>query len=94
MARSMVGMMVSMNSTHRHLGAEAGVHRSHFEPDHAAANHDHVLGHFADVQGLGAGDDALLVLGDERQHGGLGAGGDDDVLGLNLLGFAAAWARC
>jgi hypothetical protein len=78
---------------YRHLGAEAGVHRSHFQADDAAADNHQVLGHLADVQGLGAGDDALLVLADEGQHRGLGAGGDDDVFGFNLLRFAALGGR-
>nr|GFD59113.1 hypothetical protein [Tanacetum cinerariifolium] len=61
--------------------------------NHAAANHYQVLGHFADVQGLCAGDDALLVLLNERQHRGLRARGDNDILRFYLLGLTAFQGR-
>ncbi|MNJ81497.1 hypothetical protein D3C77_803370 [compost metagenome] len=43
-----------------------------------------MLGHLTQGQGAGGVDDALVVDGHAWQRGRLGAGSDDDVLGLQL----------
>ena len=65
---------------HRDLGAEPPPHRAELEPDHAAADHDQVLGHLRQLQRAGRIDDPLLVDLDARQRSDRRAGGDDDVL--------------
>jgi hypothetical protein len=72
----------------RHFGAKAGIDRAEFETDDATAHHDEVLRHFGEFEGLGGGDDALLVDGDERQGGRLGTCGDDGLGGFERLGGA------
>ena len=67
---------------HRHLGAEPTPHRAEFEPDHPRADDDQRLRRLRQRQRAGRGDDLLLVDLDPRQAGDVGAGGDDDRLGL------------
>ena len=63
------------------LGAEPPPDRAKLQPDHAAADHDHMLGHLGQLERAGGVDDHLLVDLDARQRGHRRAGGDDDVLG-------------
>ncbi len=42
-----------------------------------AAEHEQPLRDVVEVEGAGGVDDARVVVGDERQRHGLGAGGDD-----------------
>lgn len=62
------------------LGAQTGPDRGHLEANDAATNDDHLLGDLLQGDGTGAADDALLVNLKAGERGGLGAGGDEDVL--------------
>ena len=73
---------------HRHLRAEPPPHRAELEPDHAGADHEQVLRHLVERERAGRGHDALLVDLDAREPRHVGAGGDDDVLGLQRLRLA------
>ena len=57
--------------------AERRVHRAHLQADDAAADDEHALRALAQFERAGAGDDARVVLRQERQLHRLGAGGDD-----------------
>jgi hypothetical protein len=72
---------------HRDLGAEPGIDRAHLQPDHAAADDDHLLRQLLQLQRAGRGDNHLLVDLDALQAGGLGSARDDDV--LRLVGLVA-----
>mmetsp|Transcript_4930 Transcript_4930/g.20106 ORF Transcript_4930/g.20106 Transcript_4930/m.20106 type:complete len:376 (+) Transcript_4930:97-1224(+) len=73
---------------HGHLRPEAAPHASELEPDDAAADDDHALGHLLQVERPGGGDDRLLVNLHARERRGFGARGEDDVLGADRLGGA------
>lgn len=62
------------------LGAQAGPDRGHLEANDTATNDDELLGDLLQGDGAGAADDALLVDLQAGKGGGLGAGGDEDVL--------------
>lgn len=62
------------------LGAQAGPDRGHLQANDAAADDDELLGDLVQGDGAGAADDALLVNLQAGERGGLGAGGDQDVL--------------
>ena len=68
---------------HGDLGAEAVPHRAEFEPDHAGADDQQLRRHLVERQRAGRRHDALLVDLDALQPRDIGAGGDDDVLGLD-----------
>lgn len=72
-----------------HLGAESGPHGAHLETNDTSSNDDHLLGDGLQGKGSGGRDNLLLVNGDAGEGGGLGAGGNDDVLGLESDGLAA-----
>ncbi|MCY1432238.1 hypothetical protein D9M71_482290 [compost metagenome] len=72
----------------RDLATQAAPYRTQLEADHAGTDDDQVLGHLWQGQRTGRVDDALIVDGHARQGGRLGAGGNDDVLGLQR-GFTA-----
>ena len=74
------GRIWSRNSTTVTLRAEPPPHRAELEPDHAAADHDHALGHLRQLERAGGIDDPLLVDLDAGQRSHRRAGGDDDVL--------------
>ena len=65
-----------------YIGAEAFVDRAKLEPDDTGPDHDHRFGDTWEREGAGRGHDGLLVDFNPRQGRRLGAGGDDDVLGL------------
>ena len=68
----------------RHLGAHVRIEAGELDPDRARADHQqfgrHLLGHHR----VAIGPDALAVRLGEGQVAGARAGGDDDVLGLQL----------
>ena len=78
---------------HRHLGAEPTPHRSELDADVAAADHHHRLRHLGQRQRAGRADDPLLVDVDPRQGRHVGAGGDQDVPGLQHPAVAAVGRR-
>ncbi|MNH00220.1 hypothetical protein D3C79_594070 [compost metagenome] len=71
----------------RDLAAQAAPYRTQLKADHAGADDDQVLGHLWQRQRAGRVDDALVVDGHARQGRRFGAGGNDNVLGLQC-GFA------
>ena len=81
-----VGVHARKNRRHelddRHLRAEPTPDRSELEADHAAADDDEVLRHFADGQRADVRQHAPLVDLEERQLDRHRAGRDDDVLRL------------
>ncbi len=62
--------------------AEARVHRTHFQADDPAADHQHALGHGLERERAGRIYDAR-ILGQERQLRRLRAGGDDRALEMD-----------
>ena len=70
---------------HRHLRAQPGIDRAHFQPDHPGPDHDHGLGDFPQRQRAGGGDDGHLVHRHTGQAGGFRPGGDDDGFRLMQL---------
>ena len=68
-----------------HADAQRGEHASVLDADHSAAHHDEGLGDVLHVQDLVAVDDVAIVIGNLGGHRGLGAGGDDDVLGMVVV---------
>ncbi len=70
---------------HRHPGAEPAPYRAQLEANVAGADHHQVLGHLRIRERFGAGADAVAIGLDPRQSGHRRAGGDHDVLGLELL---------
>jgi hypothetical protein len=52
---------------HLHLRTEARVDGAELQPDHARADHDHLLRHLAQRQRAFGGHDDLLVDRDPRQ---------------------------
>src|ERR1700730_10776981 len=75
---------------HGALRAEPVPHRAELEPDHAGADDQHFLGHPVERQRTGRRHDALLVDLGAFQPRDIGAGGDDDVFGLEQLRLAVA----
>ena len=75
---------------HGDLRAEPVPHRAEFEPDHAGADDQQFPRHLVERQRAGRRHDALLVDLDALQPRDIGAGGDDDVLGLDHLRLAVA----
>ncbi len=73
---------------HGDLRAETVPHRAELEPDHAGADDQQFPGHLFERQRAGRRHDALLVDLDALQPRDIGAGGDDDVFGLDRLGLA------
>ena len=76
----------------RDLGAQPRPDRSHLKTDDSTTNDEHGLGDLLEGDGASAGDDALLVNLETRERGGLGTGGDQEVLALDG-GFAAVVER-
>ncbi|MNG76938.1 hypothetical protein D3C79_354770 [compost metagenome] len=72
------------------LATQAAPDRTQLKTDHASTDDDQVLGHLRQRQRAGRVDDALVVDGHTWQRGGLRAGGNDDVLGLQR-GFATVF---
>ena len=66
----------------RDAHAENGEHAGVFDADDAAADHDERAGQFGQVEDLVAVDDGAAVDGHLGRGGGLGADGDDDVVGF------------
>jgi len=66
---------------HRDFRTQAAPYRTQLQADDAGADHHQVLGHLGNRQRAGGVEDALVVDFHARQRGGLGTGGDDDVLG-------------
>ena len=75
---------------HGDLGAEPRPDRAELEPDDAAADHDQGRRHLVQLQRAGRRHDHLLVDLDldAGNAGDIRAGGDDDVLRLDLLDLA------
>ena len=76
--------------------AERRVHGGHFEPDDAAADHQHALRDRLQLQRAG-GIDHARIFGNERKLYRLAAGGDDRLLetdGFLVAGFVLARPRC
>jgi hypothetical protein len=67
---------------------EGREHAGVFDADDPTTDHDHGFGNLRDAEDLVAVDDSAAVERDERRLGGLGAGGDDDVVGF-VFGLAA-----
>lgn len=72
-----------------HLGAESGPDGAHLETNDTSSDDDHLLGDGLEGKGTSGGNNLLLVNGDAGEGGGLRAGGNDDVLGLEGDGLAA-----
>lgn len=70
------------------LGAESRPDGGHLKTNDTTTNDGHGLGDLLEGDGTGAGDDALLVNLKTGEGGGLGTGGDEDVLAANA-GLAA-----
>ena len=70
---------------HGDLGPQPAPDRAHLEADIAGTDHEQVLGHPLEIERAGGGDDAVLVDGDAGQRHDVGAGGDQHVLGRELL---------
>src|SRR5215216_3195083 len=70
------------------LSAEPFPDRAKLKPDHARADDQKLLRHFFQRQRAGRRHDALLVDLDAFQPRDIGAGGNDDVLGLERLRLA------
>ncbi len=73
---------------HGDLGAEAVPDRSQLEADHPAADDDQLARNLVKLQRTGGGDHLLFVDLHTRQGHDVGAGGDDDILCLNLRDLA------
>ena len=74
------------------LRTQAPPHRAQFQADDAGTDHHQMFWHFGQRQRAGGIEDALVIDLDAGQGSGLGAGGDDDVLGAQL-GLAARHCR-
>ena len=72
------------------LRPQPAPHRAEFEADHTGADDQHSFRHFFQRERAGRRHDALFVDLDAFQPRDIGAGGDDDVPGLNRLGLAVA----
>lgn len=72
-----------------HLRAETGPDGTHLQTNDTATNDDELLGDALEGKSTGGRDNLLLINGDAGEGGGLGAGGNDDVLGLDVDGLAA-----
>src|SRR5438105_2704320 len=72
------------------LRPQPAPHRAEFEADHTGADDQHSFRHFFQRERAGRRHDALFVDLDAFQPCDIGAGGDDDVPGLNRLGLAVA----
>ena len=70
--------------------SEGGEHGGVFGADDAAADDDHCAGEFFEGEHLIGGDDGGAVEGDVFGFGGGGAGGDEDVVGVDLFDAAGA----
>ena len=70
---------------HRDLRAEPPPDRAELETDHAGADDEQPLRHRGKRQRTGRGDHDFSSIVDARQRRDVGAGGDDDVLGLERL---------
>ncbi len=69
------------------FGAEGAEQGAELHAHRARANDDQRLGHLLHGQDFDVGENAAVGL-EAGQHFGLGAGGEDDVLGLDLADFA------
>ena len=67
------------------LGAEPPPDRAELQPDHAAADHHHRLGHLVELERGGGIEDDLMIDLDAGQRRDAGAGGDDEILRLVAL---------
>ena len=88
-ARGFLRDVVVAAGEDRRRELEHGDHRSQATPDgaeleadHAATDHDEMLGHLRDPERTDVREDPLLVEGEVGQFHRHGAGGDDDVLRL------------
>ena len=68
----------------RDAHAERREHAGVLDANHAAANDDHGFGNFRHAEDLVAVYDGFVVERNERGDSGLGAGGEDDVVGLEF----------
>src|SRR6266478_4830571 len=73
---------------HRDLRTEPVPHRAELKPDHAGADDQKPFGHPVKRKCAGRRHDALLVDFDALERRYVGAGGDDDVFGLDRLRLA------
>src|SRR5271169_2721153 len=65
--------------------AESGEHAGVLDADDAAPDDEHGFGNFGDAEDLITVDDGGAVERDERRFGGLGAGGNDNVLRFKFV---------
>mmetsp|Transcript_31043 Transcript_31043/g.99107 ORF Transcript_31043/g.99107 Transcript_31043/m.99107 type:complete len:511 (-) Transcript_31043:619-2151(-) len=82
------GHDVIQELNHSHFGAETAPHAAHLQPDDAAADHDHGLGHGLEGEGARGGHDLLLIDRHAGEGRHLGPRGQHDVLRLDGLGGA------
>ena len=75
---------------HGDFRAETMPHRAEFEADHAGADDQEARRHLVERQRAGGRHDPLLVDLDALQPRNIGAGGDDDIFGLDRLRLAVA----
>ena len=78
---------------HRDLCAEAVPDAAQLQADRPGADHDQVLRHAVEREGLGGGDDVLAVEGKEGKLDRNAPHGEDRVLRLDFLLPAAVLAR-
>ena len=69
---------------HGDLGAERVIDAGHFQPDDAAAQHQHLLGDLVQFQRAGRIDHPGIVIGHEGQGDRLGSGGDDALIEADI----------
>ena len=75
---------------HGHLGPQPSPDRAELQADDAGADHQELRRRLGERQRAGGGDDRLLVDLDAGQLRNVGAGRDDDVLGLERRFLAVA----
>jgi hypothetical protein len=62
--------------------AETAIHCAELQPDHAAADHDQLAGHFIQLQSACGRNDFFLIDLDAGQGHDIRSRGDDDIIGL------------
>src|SRR5690606_5431866 len=70
---------------HGDVGTQAAPHRTHFQADDASPDDRQLFRHRVDVERADVVADDLVVYWNVRQMAGLGAGGDDHLLGNHGL---------
>ena len=73
---------------HCHFATEAVPNRAQLEPDRARADDEKFLWRLCKAERFSAANDCFAIEFRERQFDRHTAGRDNDVLGLDLLGFA------